>query len=76
MIKIRLHGLSEDVETAKVKMKETFDVVACSGNYSDRGESKFVRAYIEAKIKDSQSTDQITEVMKVAYDKSKKENLI
>lgn len=72
MIKIRLHGLPEHVETAKAIIKETFDVVACSGNYADRGESKLVRAYIEADIKPSQLTDQ----MKDAYEKSKKEKLI
>lgn len=47
MIKIRLHGLPEDVEVAKAKLKEMFNVNSCSGNYADRGESKYVRAYLE-----------------------------
>ncbi|MBQ2714843.1 MAG: hypothetical protein IJF76_04350 [Clostridia bacterium] len=75
MIKIRLHGLPEDVEKAKAKLKETFNVNSCSGNYADRGESKYVRAYLEVAFACGQSTDQSAEMAK-AWDKSKKEKLI
>ena len=76
MIKIRLHGLPEDINEAKKIIDNEFDVVASSGNYADRGQSKLVRCYLEAQIP-SQTSDAITPAeLSKAYEKSKKENLI
>ena len=55
MIKIRLHGLPEEVEQAKEQLKKIFDVNVCSAPYKDRGDSKYVRVYIEAKGKNTET---------------------
>ena len=48
MIKIRIWGLPEQVEQAKMAIEESFKINYVSQAFSDRGESKYVRRYIEA----------------------------
>ena len=55
MIKIRLHGLAEDVEQAKEIIKETFNVRCESGLYKDRGQSSYVRCYMDCDVKEELS---------------------
>lgn len=52
MIKIRLQGLPDEVEKAKVALKQSFHVLYESGSYSNRN-SPYVRLYLEAKVKRS-----------------------
>ena len=51
-MKIRLHGLPEEVEQTKEVFQRLFDVVAISENYPDRGTSKLVRCYVEISLKE------------------------
>lgn len=75
MVKIRIWGLPEEVDKAIEKIVEGFEVLSASETCHDRGNSKYVRVYLEANI--GQSTDQITaEELKSAHEQSKKENLI
>ena len=58
-VSIRLRGLHDDVEKAKKVIEENFDITRSSAhNYPDRGNSNFVRAYMDAEFKDGQLTDQ------------------
>lgn len=50
MLKIRLHGLPIDVEVAKKIIYDSFSVCACSAAYPDRGESNYVRMYIDVEF--------------------------
>lgn len=53
MVKIRLHGVPEEVERFKVYL-ETLSpqvkVLCGSGNYPDRGKSEYVRAYLDVEL--------------------------
>jgi hypothetical protein len=46
MVKIRLHGLLNDVKLIAENMKLNYNVVDVSEPYKDRGESKFYRIYV------------------------------
>lgn len=46
-MKIRLHGLPEEVEQTKKVIKMLFNVNSTSEPYHDRGDSKYVRCYID-----------------------------
>ena len=46
-MKIRLHGLPEEVEQTKKVIKMLFNVNQASEPYNDRGDSKYVRCYID-----------------------------
>lgn len=51
MIKIRLHGLPEEIKKAKDSLKDNFKILNCSEPYKDRGKSSYERVYIDAEIK-------------------------
>lgn len=50
MIKIRLHGSSAEVKKATEELKNSFEVLAVSGEYKDRN-SELVRVYVDAEVK-------------------------
>lgn len=50
MVKIRLQGLSEDIQKTLKDLEKTFDVLAISGKYANRN-SQYVRVYVEVKNK-------------------------
>lgn len=52
MVKIRLHGMPEEVEQAIEKLKNFFNLNAISAPYADRGQSKYVRVYVDAELKE------------------------
>lgn len=56
MIKIRLHGLPEEIEQAKTALSETFNVLTASEPYADRGNSKYMRCYMDCELKKAAST--------------------
>ena len=51
MIKIRLHGTSKEVQKAVEQIEDGFEILEISKPYQDKGESKLVRLYIDAKNK-------------------------
>lgn len=51
MVKIRLHGLEEEVTETVEELKKSYDLLSVSKPYLDRGESRYVRVYIDAKRK-------------------------
>lgn len=53
MIKIRLNGTQKECELVADKLSEQFEILSLSEPYPDRGYSKYVRVYINVKIKDS-----------------------
>jgi len=46
MVKIRLHGLLEDIQLMAQDMKNWYKVVQISEPYKDRGQSEFYRIYV------------------------------
>lgn len=54
MIKIRLHGLPEEIEEAKKIIEKAFNVNCASSSYSDRGSSKYKRIYLDCEIRDAE----------------------
>jgi hypothetical protein len=49
-VKVRLEGLTKDVETFALLLRETGCVVEESPDYPNRGASKFVRRYLTVKL--------------------------
>jgi hypothetical protein len=49
-VKVRLEGLTKDVETFACLLRETGCVVEESPDYPNRGASKFVRRYVTVKL--------------------------
>jgi hypothetical protein len=49
-VKLRLHGTRAEVADATRRLVETFDVVAVSPPYPDRGASVLVRVYLEVRV--------------------------
>jgi hypothetical protein len=49
-VKLRLWGTPAEVDQATRRLVETFDVVAVSGPYPDRGPSVLVRVYLEVRL--------------------------
>lgn len=47
MVKIRLHGLPEEVNRASQTIEEAFKVFSRSEMYADRGKSDYVRVYLD-----------------------------
>lgn len=56
MIKIRVSGLPEEVADFADALEATGCVLERSGNYNNRGESKYVRVYIEAEVPRSEAS--------------------
>ena len=54
MVKIRIHGTPIDVEIAKKLIEQNFRILACSGQYPDRGESEYVRMYLDVVEKEQE----------------------
>ena len=54
MVKIRLHGTPIDVEIAKKIIEKDFRILSCSGQYLDRGESEYVRMYLDVVEKEKE----------------------
>lgn len=50
MVKIRLHGMPDEVEEAVKRLQGTFAVVSVSDRYPDRGASRLVRVYVEVRL--------------------------
>jgi hypothetical protein len=52
-MKIRLMGLPAEVESTLTEIQETrtLDVIQVDGPYPNRGNSRMVRVYIEAKLR-------------------------
>lgn len=50
MIKIRLWGLPEEVEQARFALEESFKINYATAIFKDRGESEYVRQYVEAEV--------------------------
>lgn len=50
MIKIRVSGLPEEVADFADALEATGCVLERSGDYKNRGDSRYVRVYIEAEI--------------------------
>lgn len=50
MVKIRIWGLPKEVEQAKFAIEENFKINYSSPPYKDRGESEYVRQYVEAEL--------------------------
>lgn len=50
MIKIRVSGLPEEVADFANALEATGCVLERSGNYKNRGDSRYVRVYIEAEV--------------------------
>ena len=48
MIKIRLHGTVEEIDSAVEIIKATFKVLSISGYYKDKGFNEYYRCYIDA----------------------------
>lgn len=51
MIKIRLQGLPAEVEAAARVLRAVGTVLEESGDYANRGESKYVRRYMDVQFK-------------------------
>lgn len=49
-MKLRLHGLPEEVERAIARLAEVFTVVSVSGAYPDRPPSRLVRVYLDVRL--------------------------
>lgn len=48
-MKIRLHGTEDECRLVAVRLAAIVDVLAVSEPYADRGVSKLVRVYVEAR---------------------------
>ena len=57
MIKIRLHGLPDEISAAKEVIKQNFRILSESDPYADRGESKYIRVYIDAEKKQPEAVE-------------------
>lgn len=56
MIKVRLHGTKEEIESAKalytrLEQEGLIDILTMSDLYADRGVSKYYRLYMDINIK-------------------------
>lgn len=61
MVKLRITGTREDVNSALEKIKKTFDVLMVSRDYKNSN-SQYVRVYLEvASDKVSQLTEEVLE---------------
>ncbi|WP_175648343.1 MULTISPECIES: hypothetical protein [Protofrankia] len=49
-MKIRLHGTADECTVAAAVIARALDVVAQSGPYPDRGSSRLVRVYLDARL--------------------------
>jgi hypothetical protein len=49
-VRLRVWGTPAEVDQAVRRLTETFDVVAVSGPYPDRGHSVLVRVYLEVRL--------------------------
>lgn len=52
MIKIRLHGTEKEVKETVDLLKSKLDLLSVSSPYPDRGESQYVRVYVDAQKKE------------------------
>lgn len=49
-MKIRLHGLLDEVNEGIERLRASFDIVSISKPYKDRGESELFRVYVEVRL--------------------------
>ena len=49
-MKIRLHGTEDECREVAGRLAAIVDVLAVSGPYADRGASRLVRVYVEARL--------------------------
>lgn len=61
MIKVRLHGTPEEVQAAKKVLEKSMNVLQASREYKDKGESQYVRVYVEVELKKQLSVEEIFE---------------
>jgi len=52
MVKIRLHGTRDEIETAATFIWSQFNVLSESEPYADRGKSVYCRMYMDCEVKD------------------------
>lgn len=57
MIKIRIHGLPEELEKLEtylhsLSQRGDFEILSESGRYPDRGASKYERKYLDVSLKE------------------------
>lgn len=76
MVKIRLHGVQAETEKFIESLKKQFNVLSVSGPYHDRGESQYVRYYVDAETFENAVGCITDEALRTAWKNSKKENLI
>lgn len=58
MVKIRLHGLEEEIRETKKQIEKIFVVNSESELYQDRGKSNYVRMYLDVELKgDNEEND-------------------
>lgn len=51
MIKIRVHGVLEEVEATVERMREQFVILSESEPHKDRGRSEYYRVYLDCELK-------------------------
>lgn len=54
MIKVRLHGMCEEVSKFKAYLETLsprVQILCSSDNYADRGKSKYIRSYLDVELK-------------------------
>ena len=47
MVKIRVHGIPEEVESVLQRLRSQMTVLSESEPYADRGKSQYVRVYLD-----------------------------
>lgn len=51
MVKIRLEGLPEEIDAMVQSFSNNYEVLNVSKPYKNRGETKYVRVYVEMSLK-------------------------
>ena len=49
-MKIRMEGTAEECQQAAPRLAEVFEVVSVSDPYPNRGRSRLIRVYVEARL--------------------------
>lgn len=58
MVKIRLHGTEEECQRVSDTLAEQLEILSISEPYPDRGQSKYVRVYIDAELRAKEQKDE------------------
>ena len=68
MIKIRLEGTLDDIQTAAVQIKENFKVLSQSNPYKDRGTDGYYRVYLDCELKNHDKKWNVKTAYQTEYD--------